>query len=293
MLAVRQLSIPVAALLALAASAATFLFDVSQPLGVAGGMPYVALPLLGLLARSPALVVAIALAGSVLTGAGLIASAPGASYEVALTNRAMSGLLIWIVTFIALRHLHVGNALQAQLQRQASTDPLTGLFNRRHVFAQIENELNRYRRYGEAFSVILIDADHFKRVNDRFGHGAGDATLCRIADVCRRSVRETDVTGRFGGEEFIVLLPHTDGRAAAVVAERIRKTMHRTDVEAHPDAVAVTLSLGVAEVGPGSDSFDALLKEADTALYAAKDAGRDRVALAAAIGPGARSADAA
>ncbi len=291
MLAVRSLSVRVATLLAVAAAAGTLIFDLSQPLGLAAGIPYIALPLLGLLARSTVLVIALAVAGTALTGIGLTFSPVGADYTTALANRTMSAVLVWIVALIALRHLYLGNSLKRRLQEQAMTDPLTGLYNRRHVFARLESELRRYKRYGDRLSVILIDADHFKAVNDTHGHAAGDRTLKRIADICRSEVRETDVVGRFGGEEFIVLLPQTDAASAAVVAERIRKAMH--DDAAHTDAVHVTLSLGVAEVGPQASTFDTLLKLADEALYAAKRAGRDRVATSSRQKPTPRVVDAA
>lgn len=255
----------------------TFAFDLSQPLGVAAGMPYAVLPLFGLLARSAALVILGAVSGTALTGLGMLYSSPGAAFDIALINRCMSAVLIWTIALFALRHLYVSNSLLAQLKQQANTDPLTGLFNRRYFFARVRNELKRYDRYGDRFSIILIDADHFKQVNDTHGHGAGDATLQAIANASLHTVRETDLVGRFGGEEFIVLLPHTDVAAAVTVAERIRRAMHTVAMQSE-GAVPVTLSLGVAEVGPRAATFDALLKAADTALYAAKEAGRDRVA---------------
>ncbi len=263
--------------MAVAGAALTFAFDLSQPLGVAGGMPYVILPLLGLLARSPVLVLLAAIAGTVLIGAGMLLSGPGAAFEIVLINRSMSTVLLWTVALFALRHLYVSNSLLERLNRQANTDPLTGLYNRRYFFARVRNELQRFARYGDRFAIILIDADHFKRVNDTHGHGAGDATLRGIANACLETVRETDLVGRFGGEEFIVLLPHTDVDAAVVVAERIRKAMH-DEAWTRDGVVPVTLSLGVAEVGPQASTFDTLLKAADSALYAAKDAGRDCVA---------------
>lgn len=293
MLAVRALTTRVAALLAVMAAALTLAFDLAQPLGVAGGIPYVVLPLLGLLARSGSLVVVFSVVGTALIGAGLVFSPQGAEYSIALMNRSMSAVLIWIVAMIALRHLFVGNTLQKRLQEQATTDPLTGLFNRRFVFASIETELQRYRRYGDRFAVILIDADHFKTVNDTYGHGAGDATLCWIAAMCRQAVRQTDVVGRFGGEEFIILLPRTNASAAAIVAERIRKSMHDGDIASHQGAQRVTLSLGVAEAGSTSSDFDTLLKVADEALYAAKRGGRDRVATSSTSAPRPRVVDAA
>lgn len=287
----RPLKVREAALLGLLVATTTLLFDLSQPLNVAGGMPYLALPLLGLLARSRRLILVAAFAGVGLSLAGMLFSPAGAPIHVALINRGMSVALTVIIAMIATRHLAIGARLRRSLENQAARDPLTGLYNRRHVFRLVEGELKRHRRYGTALSVILIDADHFKRVNDIHGHCAGDAALRSIASVCTTSVRETDVVGRFGGEEFIVLLPHTDVTSAAVVAQRIRRRMDRTRARYRDRRIRVTLSLGVAEARPGADGFDELLRLADEALYAAKRAGRNRVATALPdAGPNVRAA---
>lgn len=124
----------------------TFAFDLSQPLGVAAGMPYAVLPLFGLLARSAALVILGAVSGTALTGLGMLYSSPGAAFDIALINRCMSAVLIWTIALFALRHLYVSNSLLAQLKQQANTDPLTGLFNRRYFFARVRNELKRDRK---------------------------------------------------------------------------------------------------------------------------------------------------
>lgn len=279
MLSIRPLRKRSATLLALVMAAIALQFDLSQPLGVSAGIPYVVLPLLGLLARSSMLIIAAAVLGTALVGIGMWFSPPGVDFQVVLLNRAMSSALIWVTAIMALRHLHVGISLHRKLRDLAATDPLTGLYNRRHVFEVLHQELKRYERYRESFALILIDADHFKRINDNYGHATGDATLRFIADTCMASVRETDVVGRFGGEEFIILLPHTTGDEAMVVAERIRLAMH--DSENRGEAANVTLSLGVAESGPENATFDAILKSADDALYAAKHDGRDRAAMLA------------
>jgi diguanylate cyclase (GGDEF)-like protein len=275
---IRPLNKKSALFLAILMATLALQFDLSQPLGVSAGMPYVVLPLLGLLARSSMFIVAAALAGSILIGIGMLLSTPGVEFSVVLLNRALSVVLIWVTAIMALHHLHVGNKLQQRLQDLAATDPLTGLYNRRHVFNLLRQELKRYERYGESFALVLIDADYFKRINDTHGHAVGDATLCWIANTCLKSVRETDVVGRFGGEEFLILMPHTTTDDATLVAERIRLAMHNADAETRGDAAKVTLSFGVAEVGPNSATFDDILKAADDALYAAKRAGRDRVA---------------
>lgn len=258
-----------------------FLYDLVNPTGIAAGMPYIVLPLLGLLAGTTRAVLGLAILATVLTVTGMLLSPPGAPLYVVLTNRIMSATMTWIVAFIAMRYLKTGDNLRASLEKQAMRDPLTELYNRRYVFGFIESELNRYRRYGDRFSLILIDADYFKRINDEFGHPAGDAALCHIAASCMQSIREADVVGRFGGEEFIIVLPRTNSTQAAVVAERIRESMHESAFQWQGRDMGITLSLGVTEVGPATASFDELLKAADRALYAAKRAGRDQVAIAA------------
>ena len=269
-----------------ALASATFVFDIYHPLGIAGAMPYIALPLLGLLARSSRAVINLALLGTVLNVAGVALSMSGASIYVLLVNHLMSGILVWIVAYIALTHLAVGDRLRASLHDAAFRDPLTRLYNRRYVFNIFRDEIKKYQRYSDPFSVMLIDADHFKKINDQHGHSAGDAALKAIADVCNESVRDTDVVGRFGGEEFIVLLPHTRARDAAIVAERIRRTMLLRDLYWQGQRLDVKLSLGVAEAGLHADSFDELIIAADQALYAAKNGGRNRTMIADIAGQG-------
>ena len=261
-----------------ALASVTFLFDIYHPLGIAGAMPYIALPLLGLLARSSRAVINLALLGTVLNVGGVALS--GTSLYVSMVNHLMSGILVCIVAYIALIHLAVGDRLRASLHDAAFRDPLTGLYNRRYVFNILQDEFKKYLRYKDPFSLMLIDADHFKRINDRFGHLAGDAALKAIADVCNRSVRETDVVGRFGGEEFIILLPHTRATDAKIVAERIRKTMLENDVYWEGQRLDIRLSLGVAEAGLHADDYDELVTAADEALYAAKEGGRNQTVIA-------------
>jgi diguanylate cyclase (GGDEF)-like protein len=268
---------PTAVLVGTAGALTVFAFDLTQPLGIAGGAPYATLLLFGLLAHSPRTVIVLAIESTILTLAGSLLSPAGANFDIVLIDRLIGIVLIWMTAVIAIRHLEIGDQQLERLEREAVRDPLTELFNRRHVFTVVENELRRYHRYGERCAVILIDADHFKRINDEYGHPAGDVALRQIAEVCRRSIRDSDIAGRFGGEEFIVVLPHADARAAAVVAERIRATMAAEDVVWQDRRIRVTLSLSVAEVGPDTDSLDTLLKAADQALYAAKSEGRNRV----------------
>ena len=258
----------------------TFVFDIYHPTGIAGAMPYIALPLLGLLARSSRAVINLAILGTVLNVAGVVMATSGAPLYAVLVNHLMSGILVWMVAYISRRHLMVENRLRDSLRDAAFRDPLTGLYNRRFTFDSFQKELRKHERYGDPFAVILLDADHFKQINDRYGHSAGDAALKAIAAACNESVRDTDVVGRFGGEEFIILLPHTNAAAAELVAERIREATLERELCWQDQRFNVTLSLGVAEAGVHADGNDELIAAADEALYAAKRGGRNQTRIA-------------
>lgn len=172
-------------------------------------------------------------------------------------------------------------AANARLDVLASTDPLTGLLNRRRFLELAGVEQQRAARYGRPLAVLLIDLDHFKRVNDTHGHRMGDAVIRTAAGVLNGSRRAPDLAARFGGEELVMLLPETDLAGAAGLAERLRQSFAQTATHLDGAEVRVTVSIGVAGWrGPG-ESLDGLLHRADTALYAAKHAGRDKVMVAA------------
>lgn len=167
----------------------------------------------------------------------------------------------------------------ATLARLSTTDPVTGLRNRRYVTEFLSLESLRATRYHTPLSVMMLDIDHFKRVNDGHGHRVGDAVLQVLADTLRSTLRATDLAGRYGGEEFLVVLPQTDLAGAGALAERVREAIEATEIEVGGDgALSVTVSVGIAEFGAGGEGVDALVERADAALYAAKDAGRNRVA---------------
>jgi diguanylate cyclase (GGDEF)-like protein len=158
----------------------------------------------------------------------------------------------------------------------AALDPLTGIFNRRHFLAIAENELERTRRSGQTFTLLLIDADHFKSINDSFGHMAGDEVLRRFAVLLTAQLRRNDVIARYGGEELVILLLDTNLQDGVQLAERIRAVIANSPIHYGEEVIQATISIGAAE-GDGSESIDELLRKADDALYAAKDAGRNRV----------------
>ena len=158
---------------------------------------------------------------------------------------------------------------------EARTDALTGLPNRRAFDDELMRALAEWRRYGAAFSLLLVDADHFKGLNDRFGHLAGDSALVGVALALRGVLRECDVVARFGGEEFAVLLPHTDAAGAGLAAERVRHGIEETRFTFEGAALPVTVSCGVAQSMVG-DEAASILKRCDEALYSAKRGGRNR-----------------
>jgi two-component system cell cycle response regulator len=164
----------------------------------------------------------------------------------------------------------------------ALTDDLTGLYNRRYVFAHLSELIARLGEGGSNTAVMIFDIDHFKRVNDRYGHPAGDDVLRELAVRAQRNVRSVDLVGRLGGEEFIVVMPETNLSGAAVVADRLRRAVSEEpfNLPANGELVPVTISIGVAITAPGDDTLEGLLKRADEALYAAKNGGRNRVVTA-------------
>lgn len=169
------------------------------------------------------------------------------------------------------------------MQRLASEDGLTGLMNRRALIEALQREVERCRRMGSALSVVMIDLDHFKDVNDRHGHAMGDAVLRGVAATLRSGIRAVDIAGRYGGEELCLVLPDTSAAGAATVAESLRAAVAAQPYEDGGQSVSITASFGVATFDKdGTNSADQLLRAADEALYRAKTSGRNRVAVASA-----------
>ncbi len=167
--------------------------------------------------------------------------------------------------------------LQDILEQQSFLDGLTGLWNRSYLDHRLESELNVARRYGRPLGLILVDIDHFKLVNDRYGHLFGDVVLQGVADALRAQARRSDIVARYGGEEFAVLLTDTRLSAAIFVSERLRGSIETRRVEARGEAIGVTASLGISCTDDldGELTAEKLISAADVALYAAKDAGRN------------------
>ncbi len=193
--------------------------------------------------------------------------------------------LQWVLAELAQKNVDLSveiarrQQLEDDLRRLATTDALTNVPNRRHFMEVAETESRRFHRYGHPLSLILFDIDHFKQVNDTHGHAAGDQVLSRLSDTCGTALRDQDVIGRLGGEEFAVLLPETASDAAAAVAERLREAVERVSPGWSGGELAVTISIGVAAWGPDDESVESVLHRADEALYEAKRQGRNRVAV--------------
>jgi len=173
-----------------------------------------------------------------------------------------------------------------KLERLANFDSLTGLYNRRAILGKLHELINLANRYKEDFSLVMLDIDHFKRVNDRYGHLTGDEVLEKIAALIRRNIRDTDTVGRYGGEEFIIILPQTNLSSAWGVAERLRTIIEKAEMKDPAGTVfAITVSQGLAGWERDEDATS-LISRADEALYKAKEKGRNRVQIL--LGPSLR-----
>jgi len=166
--------------------------------------------------------------------------------------------------------------LYANQELLARTDSLTGLLNRRGLEEHALREIKRSRRHGTPLTVLAMDLDHFKSINDRYGHETGDAVLCSVAKALAAAMRSYDVAARLGGEEFVALLAETNAQNAASTAERLRATMEALEVSANGHCLGFTASFGIAVFQP-NDTLESVLRRSDRALYAAKLAGRNRV----------------
>ncbi|WP_448187709.1 diguanylate cyclase [Azospirillum sp. sgz301742] len=195
--------------------------------------------------------------------------------SVVQTLAFMENLLVFVAIGIGLV-IMTTERLQADLRRTATYDMLTGILNRRAFLDLAEREMARSRRSGVPHSLLVMDVDYFKQVNDTYGHQAGDAVLKAVTATIAGSLRQVDLFGRYGGEEFCILLPETRQDAALVVGERICAMLAGLVVPHDGNLISTTVSIGVAESLPGAASFDTLVAEADAALYRAKSLGRNR-----------------
>jgi diguanylate cyclase (GGDEF)-like protein len=191
---------------------------------------------------------------------------------------ALAVAIAGILAFLTIRHLRTARTMRDM----ALTDELTRLPNRRHLLSVAAERVDGARHGTGPLSVLALDVDHFKRINDTFGHEVGDRVLHRVADTCRAALRRDDTMGRTGGEEFVVVMPDADAKVAVEVAERLRAAVERADWSDLDPALRVTVSVGVTEWHPGDPDFAAVARRADESLYRAKKLGRNRTELAAA-----------
>lgn len=248
-------------------------FDWYFPLGVAGGVPYVALVLIGLITQRPNTVIVMAVLGSILTIIGyFISPVSSVILEVVLINRSLALFAIWSVAIVSFMHLKE----LARLEPLAMRDQLTNIFNRHYFTSEIVHQINFWHRHQQPLSILMLDIDYFKKINDRYGHITGDYALKTIAEICLKQVRDVDTLARIGGEEFAILLPSTALNGAMQMAERIRIAVAAHKFQYEDFEFNLTVSIGVSEITDESWSITEFMKSVDKVLYEAKRTGRNR-----------------
>lgn len=253
---------------------------------VVSSISYISILGFGLLARSRRLTVLLGLLGIVATIIGYY-FAPAGIQDIDVTNRQLVVIAIMTITITSYIYMTRQQEFDDRLYRITVTDELTGIANRRALMQEFEKRISEAMRYNTNFSILLFDLDNFKTINDEYGHLTGDGILVKVTRVCARWLRTTDIMGRYGGEEFVVLCPNTLLEGAKALAERIRQAVEESDFTVYGKNIKMTISIGVTELsnhtdGPSSklngielayDMFDA----ADSAMYHAKRNGRNRV----------------
>ncbi len=262
--------------LAALAVAAIFYTDLVTESDLVAGMLYVSVCGLLYSLRSPAVHVGFCLLCTALNAIAGYVEWNYYDYENVVFNRVLATLVLYSVSFLLYRNTLSENVLK----RLATTDPLTGALNRRHFMELMAREQRRAERYDAVFSVLMVDIDHFKRVNDTYGHQIGDLAIQAMSQACVKALRPTDLLARYGGEEFIITLTHTDQPGAAKVAERLRESVAQIELQTGEQGVLkFTISVGVSTFYKRS-LLEEVIARADQALYQAKTSGRNRVCLA-------------
>ncbi len=222
--------------------------------------------------QSPSIFIGFCAICTVLSAAASLSEFNEADFLNFAINRGVVTVVLYSTCFLIYRI----NRSSEVLLRLATTDPLTGAFNRRHFMELMGREQRRADRYNTTYSILMIDIDHFKRVNDTYGHQVGDHAIQEMAEACRKTTRPTDIVARYGGEEFIVTLTHTDQPGAVKVAERLREAVAEIAVSTDKGALSFTISIGISTYVKRS-AVDQIIQRADQALYKAKQTGRNRV----------------
>lgn len=188
--------------------------------------------------------------------------------------------IVWTFDYLILSNERLHRELkttQAELETMATTDFLTGINNNRRFFEIGFREIQRAQRFRTPLTVIMFDLDHFKQINDTYGHAAGDKVLVEITGICQKSLRNIDVLGRLGGEEFAVMLPHTDIQGGTIIAEHLRSIIEETEIKFSSKKIQITASFGVTELSATDEEIKHVLDRADKFLYQAKNKGRNQV----------------
>lgn len=206
----------------------------------------------------------------------MISPLPGRLDNASASDASGDGLAAYCMI---IRDISDKRDASENLRKAAYCDHLTGLSNRRAFFEAAELELMRRKKALRPVALIMLDADHFKAINDRYGHPAGDAVLCQLAATMRAVCRQVDVLARIGGEEFAIILPSADLADAVAVAERLRTEVEQVPAIYEQHAIAYTISLGVAVMEDDMSGFAALIKRADQAMYEAKHQGRNQTRI--------------
>lgn len=219
-------------------------------------------------------VASMAFATLLLAGLDLLFKGHVPAVDLLIVN-LISAIIAPVMTSRFIRLIHQLDTAEEQLKTLAREDPLTGIYNRRHFLELARREWVRARRYGDPLSLLILDVDRLKSINDMHGHAVGDEVLKRIAIVLRQTTRSSDIIARYGGEEFVVLLPGTDLATARSAANRVRSSIAEATQSYRPGGV--TVSGGICGLETGVSTYEVLLRRADEALYGAKQAGRNRV----------------
>ncbi|OGT76332.1 MAG: hypothetical protein A2W76_03740 [Gammaproteobacteria bacterium RIFCSPLOWO2_12_47_11] len=253
---------------------------------VVSSISYISILGFGLLARSRRLTVLLGLLGIVATIIGYYLI-PADIQDITVTNRQLVVIAIMTITITSHIYMTKQQEFDDRLYRIAVTDELTGIANRRALMQEFEKRISEAMRYNTSFSILLFDLDNFKIINDEYGHLTGDGILVKITRVCARWLRATDIMGRYGGEEFMVLCPNTSLEGAKALAERIRLAVEESDFTVYGKNIKMTISLGVTELSNHMDNPSTKLNEielshdmfdaADSAMYRAKRTGRNCV----------------
>lgn len=251
--------------------------------GIGGFMFYCLVPMIGFLGLALRFTIPYSLTCAVmphlLAATGFVSGFQHIHYATLIWPATILTILGYIAATLNYRWRYES---ELTLQRASNTDPMTGVANRRAFIPLLHQEILRYQRFGNPFSLIMLDIDHFKSINDTHGHPTGDKVICMLANVCSRESRQTDTVARLGGEEFAILLPQTDRSLAMTLAERIRILVETLAMTSDENVeFRFTVSMGVAEYPGGEATMEQLMSAADSALYQAKTSGRNRVVMAA------------